>query len=132
MPRFTLTEVAGGSITSDANTGLEWSHTLLGRGVNQAIAQGLIDQINADTFGGHNDWRLPTVEELFVIADRSKFPPAADADGFPDMKSDWYWTSTPCTGGAGWAWGVGFGYGVSHWLNPSYYAFVRAVRGPAP
>lgn len=44
---------------------------------------------------GFDDWRMPTVEELFGLADRSRVDPAIDVDAFPDTKSTWYWTSTP-------------------------------------
>jgi hypothetical protein len=44
---------------------------------------------------GFADWRMPTVEELFLLADRTRFDPAIDTDAFPDTKSTAYWTSTP-------------------------------------
>jgi hypothetical protein len=36
---------------------------------------------------GFTDWRMPTVEELLLLADRTRFDPAIDTDAFPDTKS---------------------------------------------
>jgi Protein of unknown function (DUF1566) len=78
---------------------------------------------------GFTDWRLPTVEELFLLADRTKHSPAIDTAFFPDCKSDWYWTSTPAAYSPGvYAWLVGFYDGLSYWFNQDNDVFVRAVR----
>jgi hypothetical protein len=48
---------------------------------------------------GKKGWRLPTVNELFSLVDRSKRNPAIDSESFPDTKTDdWYWTSEPLAG----------------------------------
>ncbi len=36
-------------------------------------------------------WRVPTVEELSSLLDRTRSFPAS---AFPDMPSDWFWSST--------------------------------------
>jgi hypothetical protein len=74
-------------------------------------------------------WRLPTVDELFGLADRTKYSPAIDRNFFPKCKSDWYWTSTPAAlSPAGCAWFVYFYHGYADWLRHALRAFVRAVR----
>jgi hypothetical protein len=78
---------------------------------------------------GFTDWRLPTVEELFLLADRTKHSPAIDTAFFPDCKSEWYWTSTPAAFSPGdCAWLVNFYNGGASWCNQGDGAFVRAVR----
>ena len=79
---------------------------------------------------GFKDWRLPTVEELFLLADRSRVKsPAIDTDIFPDCKSDWYWTGTLYAPSPGdYAWDVGFGNGSAGWVSQDGGGFVRACR----
>ena len=78
---------------------------------------------------GFKDWRLPTVEELFLLADRSRSSPAIDTTFFPDCKSDWYWTGSLYAPSPGdYAWGVGFSSGDAFWGNQLNVGFVRAVR----
>lgn len=77
---------------------------------------------------GFDDWRAPTVEELLLLADRTRTSPAIDTDFFPDCKSDWYWSSTPYAPSPGdYAWFVNFCYGSASWHSQSSYGFVRAV-----
>jgi hypothetical protein len=115
-----------GTIT-DTTHGLMWSKsTLCASEVNHAEAEKICAALD---LAGHTGWRLPTVEELFALADRIKVRPAIDTDAFPDTKSDWYWTSTLHASDSSFAWFVNFHDGNSndcHRDNSS--AFVRAVR----
>jgi hypothetical protein len=78
---------------------------------------------------GQKDWRLPTVEELFLLADRTKTKPAIDQVYFPTCKSSWYWTSTLYAASpADCAWVVYFSYGISGWGDRGGDGCVRAVR----
>jgi len=87
-------------------------------------------KIAALRVGGFKDWRIPTVDELFTLADRTrKTSPAINVDFFPDCPADWFWTSTSYAPSPGdYAWGVSFYSGGAYWPNRSYSGFVRAVR----
>jgi hypothetical protein len=64
------------------------------------------------TLAGSAEWRAPTVEELFPMADRTRFEPAVDPEEYPFIESDWYWTSTvDPSSPSGYAFLVIFGYG---------------------
>jgi hypothetical protein len=115
-----------GTIT-DTLLNLMWSKATLS---DKCITHKKAEKICADLdLAGQSDWRLPTVEELFALADRSRKQPAIDTDAFPDTKSDWYWTSTISAWSSGYAWIIHFSSGSASGLHrDDYDAFVRAVR----
>ena len=96
----------------DGKTGRMWSaDDVVAAGVQHAAAEKACAEAK---IAGFSDWRLPTVEELFALADRTRRSPAIDTDYFPKCKSDWYWTSTAWAGSpASAAWVVYFGLGHS-------------------
>ena len=106
---------------ADTKTGLVWSKTLA-TDVTHESAEKMVSLLD----GG---WRLPKVDELFSLVDHTKHSPAIDTDFFPDVKSDWYWTSTPCAWNETAVWVVLFSFGfVLSLLRGSGYACVLAVR----
>lgn len=66
-----------GTIT-DLNTGLMWSQGLSGRKVSpeeaEQIARGM-------TLGGHDDWRVPTIKELYSLIDFRGYTGFDGSDG---------------------------------------------------
>ena len=100
---------------------IEWSHTLLeGQFVSLTEAEAAVAELGPD-------WRLPTVDELQTILDRSRYDPAIDTDKFPDTKSLPYWTSTPLAWDSKSRWLVSFNLGIVIDVN-FYSACVRACR----
>jgi len=73
-----------------------------------------IATLNSQNFGGHNDWRLPTVKELSTIVDSSiPYPgPTINTAYFPNTVSSYYWSSTTNAYYPFYAWGVDFGGGL--------------------
>ncbi len=80
------------------------------------------------TLAGHSDWDLPTIDELQLLIDRSRYEPAIDTAFFQDIQNDWYWTSTAAAWSASSAWFVGFYYGGVSYYRRSYDGFALAVR----
>lgn len=81
--------------------------------------------------GGYSDWRLPNVNELTQLVDRSKSKPAIDS-AFQDTASDdgdYYWSSTTYAKYITNAWSVGFAYGISAGNGKTNSYHVRCVRG---
>ena len=106
---------------TDAQTGLVWSKTTIACDVDYADAEKAVAELG-------EGWRLPTVDELQTILDRTKYSPAIDTDAFPDTHSDWYWTSTPCAWNDKARWVVFFGNGFVGGSRQDVSACVRAVR----
>lgn len=83
-------------------------------------------------FGGHTDWRLPTIKELVTLADMGREFPALNLTFFPNTINDNYWSSTTNVINPGRAWIMYVREGVL-WVqtfdNKSNSYYVRAVRG---
>jgi hypothetical protein len=104
------------------NSALEWSATLVdGETVTYEDAQKAI----ADLGDG---WRMPTVDELATLVDRSRCEPAIDTSKYPDTKSCAYWSSTACSFNDAAVWVVYFSYGHVNRNHRLDSACVRAVR----
>ena len=74
----------------DSKTNLTWQQEVLNETFNWKQAHEYARQLN---LGGYNDWRLPTVDELAGIVDKTKQKPAIDRQVFPDTLSEAFWTS---------------------------------------
>ena len=125
LPRFV--DNGDGTVT-DTTLGLMWpKETQSAANVTQYEAEKICAELR---LGGYDDWRLPDVEELFRLADRTRLNPAVNIEFFPDTHSDWYWTRTIYADRKSRAaWVVGFGSGGSYDFDRvSNGAFVRAVR----
>jgi hypothetical protein len=73
--------------------------------------------------------RLPEVDELASLVDRSKRSPAIDTKFFSDTKiDDYYWTNTKVAGSSGYAWFVFFYRGGVFYYGKGSSLYVRAVR----
>lgn len=75
-------------------------------------------------------WRLGTVEELFLVTDRTDPSNSLPVEFFPDAEDyEWTWSSTvDAESPSGGAWLVYLGYGGSFRGYRSYHDYVRAVR----
>ena len=95
-----------GTITDNA-TGLMWSQDDSGSGMNWEVALAWVEQLNAESHLGYNDWRLPNAKELQSIVDYSRSPDTTNSaaidpvfnvtsitDEGGDMDYPYYWSGT--------------------------------------
>jgi hypothetical protein len=84
----------GDGTVTDLNTGLMWSQAVDARKVDLAEAQTIA---RAMTLGGHTDWRVPTIKELYSLIDfrgasglaRPEFR-TAPASAVPYINTDYF------------------------------------------
>jgi hypothetical protein len=104
--------------------------------------------VNASNFAGHQDWRIPTLEELSTLVDRGRAEPAVDPAfhgdecgsactdvGDPDCACTsqfLYWSTTGIVSGRARVWTVRFDIGVVDGGALSFDVFARAVRAAVP
>jgi len=128
-----------GTIT-DRATGLMWSRTDSGRGLNWQDALAWVQKKNQEKYLGHDDWRLPSVKELQSIVDYTRSPdtsqsPAIDpiftctaiTNEAHQVDYPFYWSATTHAGlrGGGAAMYVAFGRAAG-WMS------ARAMAGGPP
>ena len=117
-------------IVTDEVTRLKWQDdATVSDDTNKSEWEDALIQCTDLRLGGHNDWRLPSREELESIVNRGKSDPAISSD-FVNIISYHYWSSTPAASGNNRAWNVNFDHGYS--TNSSAYGancYVRCVRG---
>jgi len=126
MSRFIIPEAVPAGVVEQTAAGLMWSAADISE--KPLTHEQAVEACAKLDLAGFTDWRLPTVEELFPLADRSRFRPAIDTDFFPTCKSDWYWTSSPAASAPDCAWLVRFYGGHACLLNRYNRCAVRAVR----
>lgn len=90
-----------------------------------------INRLNIAKFGGHTDWRLPTMKELHSLVDYKGSGPTIDPIFATTTQSNYYWSSTTYTAitGGVFAWQVYFLNGADTGGSKINSNFVRAVRG---
>jgi hypothetical protein len=117
---------------NDADNTYTWYDGATGTPGNGTDTQDFINALNAQNYGGHQDWRLPTPKELSTLVDSSiPYPgPTINTSYFPDTVASDYWSSTTGAYNTDYAWYVDFIYGGAHgYGNKSYGNYVRAVCG---
>src|SRR6266480_2000091 len=143
----------GNGTVTDLNTGLVWEKvsddgTVHDKDNTYTWANaftGHVATLNATSFAGHTDWRLPNVRELQSIVNyqssspmvssafKTNCAPGCPATGCSCTASGNYWSSTSSVSSPSRAWFVSFRYGnvdaFSSSGSKSVAAFVRAVRG---
>jgi|JI8StandDraft_1071087.scaffolds.fasta_scaffold19346_2 hypothetical protein len=150
VPVYTLS--IDGLTVKDEVTGLTWQKSYekptSGGKYYWAETQIEVDKLNQQNYGGYNDWRVPTIKELYSLWNVSVGWPYIDTEYFEikytdeqDLSHAIFWSSDKYTGvmgnvngetpGAELAFGVNFGTGhikaYSISVGPKH--FIRCVRG---
>ena len=131
-PRYTKLNVATHTSVIDERAGLEWGvnvPALQGKRFDFADAEKAVKALNDANYLGHNDWRLPSMHELFGLVGTDHGDVFYDKDAFPDMRTDdWYWASNIHPRNTSCAFAVHFLYGRVNGYYRDGEGFVRPVR----
>ena len=109
---------------TDPATGLTWTKEDNGSRVNWNQATDYCSNLR---LGGYTDWRLPTVDELQGIFDRSANGKGEHVKGNLQLSSYYHWSSTQINDGQ--AWSVTYGERVALGLGGGFWAgsYLRAL-----
>ena len=103
---------------------LEWRTDEPGK-MSWRAAKTYCETLNSDV---KSIWRLPTVNELQTIIDRSKCRPSADKTIFPHIKPLYYWSFVSRVGDTDSAWSVSFFDGHVGYFGKNVHFNFRCVR----
>ena len=119
--------VKDGDIVRDSETRLMWQDNVAveSKEVLNGEANAYCKELS---LAGHDDWRLPTVEELQSIVDLTRYDPAIKR-GFHFVASKSYWSSTLYADDEDRGWDIDFKSGSTEHNRHSYDFYVRCVRG---
>jgi len=132
VPRFT--DNGDGTVT-DNLTGLIWTKDGGTPTVGSCTGgtrtwQGALDYVaclNSAGYLGSTDWRLPNVNELesLINADEPNTDTWLNTQGFSNVQSGIYWSSTTGAGSTGYAWVVDMrvGYVGNYYKAGNYYVW---------
>lgn len=117
----------GASLCLDRCTGLIWQRLGAGFSLNWRQAGEYVRHLNEKGEGGHEDWRLPTCEELRTVLSPSSTCSTAAASPLFDPAVHWLWSCDASTKQQ--AWSVDVIEGFFERLDRDGTAYVCAVRG---
>jgi hypothetical protein len=130
----------GNGTVVDAQTGLHWMRCALGQiwnnkiNTTEAKRYTWLETFNAAEdlnktggFAGYQDWRVPSIDELKTIVERSK-KPAINHIIFPATPLSLFWSCSTADHIEQAAWAVYFYGGSAYWYGKTSYYYLRLVR----
>jgi len=114
-----------GEIVTDSKTKLMWQDNADASSITRDW-QGAINYCEALNFGGYIDWRLPNINELKSITDRTRNNPAINPAFVNVTTNNYYVSSTSILDGASI---VGFSCGLVNYHHKDNDCYLRCVRG---
>lgn len=115
----------GDGTVKDKTTKLMWQQASQGG----MTWQNALEYCENLSLAGYNDWRLPNINELQSIVNYDVYDSAINVVFFPNMVSDFYWSSTSFAyAGGGNAWVIDFYSGYVDGIMKSTDYHVIAVR----
>ena len=121
----TFTRDNAKEVVVNDKTGLMWQDDSSAKTVERDW-KGAKNYCQSLNFASYNDWYLPSIKEMETLIDTTKYNPAIK-DGFINVASSNYWSSSPPVVSGYSAWNVNFKNGGSYYNNTGKL-YVRCVR----
>lgn len=115
------------NVIEDTATGLYWQDDNDAQSVEKSWSEAKTYCANL-SLDGHDDWRLPSYNELLSIVDYNRYDPAI-VPVFENTASNDYWSSSAYVDDSSDAWYVDFKSGFTYNSVKSSSSHVRCVRG---
>ena len=124
---YNLKAIKGDVVVVDNATGLMWHQGGSDDFIGWNEAKEWVRSLNGRGYAGHQDWRLPTVDEAVSLLESNKRTDLY-IDPIFSNKQKWIWTGDKKGSEA--AWYVSFSFGCVDWsyFNYGYGGCVRPVR----
>jgi hypothetical protein len=110
---------------SDADTGLTWYRPSDNTAMNWGAAKTFCANLEA---GGRDDWRLPTINELWSLYSGRNWPSQSPVRGF-SLSGGTFWSATPYAGEPSQAWKIEIERGDSASEDKENLLRILPVRG---
>ena len=120
---FTTQTISGKIVVKDSATSLIWQKTY----ATEQTWQEALSYCENLSYASYSDWRLPNKNELASLLNYNK---SADPySDFPNIPSDWFWSSSTDIGIINNEWHVNFEYAtLGHTYGKTSVSNVRCVR----
>jgi hypothetical protein len=121
-----------GDVVHNAATKLTWQKLGSSESMGFSKVDSYLRQLNNESWGGHTDWRLPSLTEAWTLLEPRKSTLAPYIDPLFGAKQRHIWTSTITeSSNSHVGWKMDFGYGQPTFMSDlsHTHGFVRAVRG---
>jgi len=119
--RFFTNDENGQDVVYDPLTRITWQAT----SVTTTDWKAALAYCQALSYAGHDDWRLPNINEIMSLIDIDEYQPASH---FPSMPSTRFWSSSSCQGDSDESWSVHFETGVVEYEYKVNSADARCIR----
>lgn len=126
-----LNNGCGSDTVLDIGTGLCWQKNAGSSGTKIWTDAIIYCETTLDGLGGHNDWRIPTRQELFSIRDLERVNPSivgGNNNIFLSVASNYYWSMSTYWPSQAYVWGVHFGSGLDNNVGKGIARNVLCVR----
>jgi serine/threonine-protein kinase len=116
----------GNHLVQDSVTGLTWQRSGTSFPVTWHQAKGYVNRLNAQTFSGYSDWRLPTLPELLTLVRPLKKGRDHCISSLFDSEQNRLWSVDKSTFVSAWYLDLEMGFAGRNDLTGFYH--VKAVR----